>query len=79
MEVTDQIYRIQYRMILDENEPFNYWLNFGNDTDGYPDYQSAMDYIVSFGYRWAISFDCPLVFRIFVIETRDVDTIIIGD
>ena len=76
---TDRIYRIQYKMILDEHEPFNHWLNFGNDVDGYPDQQSAIDYITDFGYRYAQSFDCPVVFRIFVIETRDVNEIIIGD
>ena len=79
MEVVDQIYRIQYKMILPEHESFNYWLNFGNDEHGYPTEGDARDYIDGFGRRCAASFGCPLIFRIFVIETRDIDTITIGD
>ena len=78
MKILDQKYRIQYKMVLPENEPMNYWLNFGNDTDGYPTEDDAMDYINDFGQRYADSFDCPLIFDIFVIETREVSTITIG-
>ena len=78
MKILDRKYRIQYKMVLPENEPMNYWLNFGNDIDGYPTEEDAMDYINDFGHRYAKSFDCPLIFDIFVIETREVNTITVG-
>ena len=77
MKVLEQRYKIQYKMILDENESMNYWLSFGNDS-GYPTEEDAMNHIIGFGYRYTCSFDCPLVFNIFVIETREVNTITLG-
>jgi hypothetical protein len=77
--IVEQKYRIQYKMVLPENEPMNYWLNFGNDVDGYPKFSDARSYIDDFGQRYADSFDCPLIFRIFVIETREIGTITLGE